>query len=498
MSIAPTPDKLSMNQTRIIGNFNASNYNSDVVSGQTGQTKYYWAVECHLPQGATYFGVDWFGGLKLSLTQADSNIAQAISIQTWLEYPSGVFTEVTYNNGGSVGTLNPGAQLTSDVVPVFVPATGQTMIPRLHVYLPSQLTTDEIPSNYRTLALTIVSQLVANEGGTSTISSVPFDVANSLFTKVFLPRAVIGRPAVQGVRSVAYFGDSIAGGARDAANGWAGIPSGNFALTGIFARVLAGAVPFAQSAVSGSLSVELQGPNSSWRLAEWADVVIYEPGINDISNNGTFATLQAACLEAQEKALAAGAKFVACTIVPPSNNNGTLIKPYVTGTGFAQSLDGAAAVLAITSYNAWLRSSGIQIIDINAVIDPNGTNFWPVVSPLYSGTGNVTTVGSSSVITDTGSPGWTAGQWNTPPDGLGPYMVWFPATNATFPVWSNTSNSVTVTGTVGQYPSAPAGTGLAYEILDLWTWEGVHPMPRVISRIGLAMKQAIGGLLGWK
>lgn len=497
---ASAPSLNTGNGPRIIGSFNASAYNSDAVNGQTGHTAYYWAVECHLPQGATSIGLVWSGMVKPGATQTDTPIAQAVGVQAWLEYPSATYTRITFGGGGSTGTIEPGGVLISDIVSAWVPErSDQTMVPRLHVYVPSASASDQIPTNYATNGYTFLSRTIASEGGTTTISTVPFAVANSSFTKVFTPRAVIGTPAVAGVKSIYYIGDSIAGGARDCSQGWAQTPDDQEMLLGILARTIGPNAPFAQCAVSGSTAVQTQGPNSAWPTCRYANIVIFEPGINDATGGATFAAIQAACLEAQAKATAQGCLFAALTLVPPTSDGGTINKPFIAGTGFSQSLDVPGTVTAVTDYNAWLRSgpAGIVVVDINKIIDPDGDNFWPVVSPVYTGTGNIANSGGSAVITDTSVPGWTAHQWSSPADGLGPYMVWLPATNVAYPIWDNGTGSVTISTTVGQYPSAPTGSAVAYQILDLWTWEGEHPLPRAITRIGNEIKRVLAPYLGW-
>lgn len=468
-------------------------------SGQSFATSYGWRTQVWFPNGASTVGVVWQGSIKMSSSLADHKIAKAMTLQSFIEYPSGTYTQIFYN-GQPSAVLQPGAILESDEVPVDIPVGAQGWI---HTYVSNMLTTDTLAYNYVTNDYSILGVQVAQEGS-MTAPTVPQAIANSSFSKVLIPSVIKGRPlSLTPTKSVILIGDSAASGTKDCGQGWASMPNSALGIlnlcVGPYMRGWAGVVPFTQQTIPGALASQLLGINSTAGLYRFHDVIVFQPGMNDIAgNSATFANMQSYCLDAANRAKAAGCIFVACTIPPLPTFGGTQLKPFITGTGFTQTVSSYQPI--VNQYNAWLKSNPLGIdlvIDIANVIDPKSTGLWPVVSPIYSGTGNIVQSGGSAVITDTGTPSWTNHQWSNPADGLGPYMVYLPVSVTAFPVWDNTSNTVTVTTTTSQYPSAPTGTGTAYEIIDLWTYDANNPLPRVVTAISNEVHAVLGNVLNY-
>lgn len=210
------------------------------------------------------------------------------------------------------------------------------------------------------------------------------------------------------------------------------------------------------------------------QIADLASTVLFAYGTNDLG--GSLSTIQSQYVQAANSFLRRGKTFVACTLLPKttSTDSWTTTANQTVGANEANR----------TAFNTWLRSgsfanatinpSACSVFDAAAAVEVNSTGastlnggFWKPApnSGATSDTGTLTASSTTSTLNDT-TKAWTQDQWRG-------YVLRFTSganAGALQTILSNTATAINV----GAFGSTPA-TGDAYQILQTYTVDGVHP-----------------------
>lgn len=280
------------------------------------------------------------------------NAPAAVTIKRFVEYPSGVFTAVTW--GGSPTTvIAPGATVTSDPVALTIPA-GAAFHERTVVVSPSPNTmpTMQLPAGAATLGLPD-GKIVADMGNTGTIAA-----DNSVYS--FGACAILGDVARTAARGFVLIGDSIAFGQGDVGS------TGSRGGSGWIGRGLDPLYPYAKIAVPGqgaaALASVIGGSQFAGLFAAlgYTDV-IEEHGINDLRVGRTPAQLQADLQSLYAPHV--GKRIYQTTLTPRADSgNG-----YADVAGQTPRTDGTMPMLA--SVNAAIRGRQANVTAIIEAAD---------------------------------------------------------------------------------------------------------------------------------
>lgn len=458
---------------------NGTNNQFSHISGQTAMlTRALWCF----PQGAATIQ-PLYSGFEMPNAEGEPAIPNPLTITCAIELADGHIQSLTFN-GLPTGTVTPGGFLKADPLAVDVAPGTWCWLRTLTQVSPGGL----IPFTHNLAANTTTGIHEGDSYGATSVSQT----VNDNFGYAYDAITILGVPQVSGKKSLAVVGDSIA-------------------VYGVEPNYLAGkyfhtastpqgwpnrftfqTVPLLSLARSGYSIQHYSDDNGLMRktLLAYAEAVIFEMGVNDLSSGRTLAQIQADLQNAWMDAKALGLTVLQTTMLPNNNSGTTNVLNFVTGLG---STPGPTSIEPIRkALNAWIRTQPQfldGVLDLESVIDPNQTGLWPIHPPLYTGTcGTGTTSSASTTLVDSGTPGWTGGQWANPPDALGPYIVMMTsgaAKGMQGVVLDNDGSTITVGGTAKS--GSPIFPGIAvgdtYAIADPWTFEGLHPFPRTHARL---------------
>lgn len=387
----PTANMLISSRLLALGQYNATNSNGT----DTGSNS---RLAVWNESGATVTGIkviypDW----KMTSSN-EADCPNAITITSALEYPAGVFTQVTF--GGSASTTFFSGNKVSDNITVSWPSDAQAWI-RTYVTVSSG-------NVWCRGILQETTQGEAVDSGTTTSDlTMSGTITNNAGVTGYGPVAITGTSWTGTPRkfAIAAFGDSLTQGSVviDARgnNGPMGFAAGLDTTSGTGKKV-----PFLNLGTSGATIVQNQCNKMGHRIdaiqKAGVTLVAINYGTNDLING-----LSAAQIEAQMLPLARclnnlGYKVVAETVPPHSastDNWITLVNQTPNNPGWSESPP------VYSTYNTWLLTVPSPFYD---VADPGSANDSNPASPVgkwaASGAGTNLTVDGTHWYPTTTSP----------------------------------------------------------------------------------------------
>lgn len=305
------------------------------------------------PQGAVSnlrtVDVGWYYNVG---TLVEANSPNAWTIKRYIEYPAGVFTQVTWGGAGTV-TINPGS------IPIVSDAVAGLSIPAGAVFWERTVKTNagtttipaiELPASPQALGLADGNSL-SDLGNSGTIA------ASSVVTTIGCA-AILGDIAVAGARSFVVVGDSIAWGTGDATS--AGAKGGS----GYIGRGLDALYPYVKLALPGQQAADFAGSHSraSALLAvlNFSDAIV-EHGLNDLRLGRTQTQLLAD--HQTIYVMFPGKRIYQATLTPRADSTDS----YATVANQTPRTDGNMAALA--SVNATIRALPSNVTGIVEAAD---------------------------------------------------------------------------------------------------------------------------------
>lgn len=474
---------------------NTGNNTNNQYSHITGQTSVLTRALWCFPNGAAVVQPMWLG-FEMPNSEGEVPIPNSLSIQAALELPDGHLVNLTFNGSPSM-TLMPDALMKSDPQAVDI-------APGAWCWLRTWIQVDAGGQIPYTHCLVGKTETGLHEGvlmgATSLGQTVP-----DLFGYSFDAACILGLPTSTSRRSIAVAGDSIAAYGADISfrlGKYAGMAAACQGWANRFCFQRYGLLNLSRSGYSIRHWSDDSGLLRKGVLAN-ADTVIFEFGVNDLINGRTLGQIQADMQDAWMNAKAMGLTVLQTTLLPCSISGSGGTQSFFTGTGSTQTL--ASWESTRQALNAWIRTKPQfldEIVDLESVIDPNRTGFWPVTAPIHVGTcGAGTASPGSATIVDAGSPGWAAGALANPADGWGPFVVVMTsgaAAGKSGAIQDNDGSSLTIGGTTNSsYPIFPGiAVGDTYAVTDAWSFEGTHPFPRVQAKLAAYLDEVLQPLLG--
>lgn len=300
------------------------------------------------PQGAItnlrFIDLGWYIA-TVGHVPASSN---AYTIKKFLEYPAGVFTQVTWGGATSV-VVGVGLQQTSDPVAITIPAGAKYWERTVQISgSAATMPVIELPAGSSAIGASDGNSLsdLGNSGtinptsGIATIGSA----------------AIIGDIAAANVRTFVVHGDSIAFGEGDISSVGANMSSGwiSRGLAGLFAHVRIAKRGQAASEVAGNASSAMANFIAS--LGNYTDA-IFELGINDVSAGRTQAQILADQQTIYGK-FPAGVRKWQTTLTPRTSSTNS----YADAAGQTVKTDGSmGSLLAI---NAAIRAKPAGVFGV--------------------------------------------------------------------------------------------------------------------------------------
>lgn len=184
--------------------------------------------------------INWYrDGATFGVATAVGN---SVTISACIEYPAGVYTNVTFNGGSSSAVVASGGQIVSDAVSITIPAGARFWV-RTKYVVPNGAV-DSIPA---TLLPGDSSVTLTGEGGKSgTSASITLTDSLTPYSGVYSsgPVAITGDINHANPRSILLFGNSIAVGEGETltvdANGGAGYLARRLRKIGSYAKLSRG------------------------------------------------------------------------------------------------------------------------------------------------------------------------------------------------------------------------------------------------------------------
>ncbi len=474
---------------------NTGNGTNNQFSHITGQTSMLTRALWCFPQGAAMIQ-PIYAGFEMPNTEGEVPIPNAMTLTVAIELPDSHIQNLTFG-GAATGVVTPGGILKSDPLAVDI-APGTWCWLRTLVQVTSG---GQIPFTHNLVGDATTGIHEGDAYGASSVSQTVSDNFGYAYDAI----SILGIPQTAGKKSLALIGDSIAvygiepnqleGKYFGTAAGVQGWPN----------RFTFQRYPLMNLGRSGYTIQHYSDDNGLMRktLIANCEAVIFEMGINDLSNGRSLAQIQSDMQNAWMDAKALGLTVLQTTMLPNNDVGTTSVLNFVSGLGSPQGVNSFESTRK--ALNAWIRSRPQfldGILDLESVIDPNQTGFWPITAPLHQGVcGTGSNSPGNATIVDSVPPGWTPGQWANPSDNLGPYVVVMTsglAKGLHGIVLDNDGVSLTVGGTSKSsspvFPSLAVGD--SYAIVDAWTYEGLHPFPRAHSRLAAYAASALEPYLG--
>lgn len=269
-------------------------------------------------------------------------------IKRYIEYPAGVFTQVTWNGGQTTVTLNTGA-IVSDPINLTIPAGAQFWERTVNLTnTVSLFPFQQLPASSQTLG--------SPDGNSATDQGNSGTIAATSTQTTFGATVMIGDIAVANAKSYVIFGDSIAWGEGDISN--TGSKGGN----GWIGRAMdAHGYPYLKIAKQGQQAADLVAAPSRVQALlaqmQFTDVIC-EYGVNDLRLGRTQAQILAD--HQTIYGYVAGKKIAQTTITPRSSSTDS----WATVANQTAKTDGNMA--ALNSVNAAIRA---KPANVNTVIE---------------------------------------------------------------------------------------------------------------------------------
>lgn len=468
-------------------------------SSVTGNTSYQSETEWYTSCGFRNARIIESGLVPTASGESEAPAAQATTYETFIEYPLGTWTKVTWEGGNSSITVQPGAQrVPSDEVFLNIPPNSHFGILKAPI---NCLTTDHVPltlnSNYTTGPSGVPNETFSGFGRSpGTIPSRPAGDNGNLIA----PMGIEGSPIIE-TGSLFVASDSIGSGKYDCLYKnrtlapYTGLPF-SISLSWV-SQAFGGKCPITNFSMGGDLGANfLTSGNARKAAGSLSTVMIYALGTNDLHVGATLAQLQAQVSDALGFAKSQGMSFFLKSLLPQVTS--TLITSFFTGGGGTQAVKSFESIRQ--AFNAWGRTLPLGIdgfIDDDAVLDPNQDGIYATRAPLYTGTASYV---SGSQFTDAGLSSFVANSFAGPSDGLGAYLVYFTGGNNAgrfLYVYSHSGNTMTLSPAY-QASAAISGTqggGDPYVIIDPISIDGIHTSARGYAQIGLLAHSVVAPFL---
>ncbi len=403
-----------------------------------------------------------FSGSKRSGSFTETNLATSYPVKMAVELadvagaPTGVTIPI-YFNGARTVTVQPGQLVLSDPIGLYCPAGTviytRTFLAQTAAEYPQNCTIWQSGSN-------------ANEGtGTGDVADSGTITGATFPDTGHCPCAVLASVCGQ-APGICVIGDSIASGIGDQR-----YTNNDGAGQGYLGRGAAPYRGYVMCSISGeTASLFLSGNAVSVRaqLAALCGVAMIQFGTNDIAGGASADTVAARLISITRILRAAGCRAVGIATVPPRTTTTDAFK-----TAGNQTLDANESVrLAL---NRWIRQNAgfwEYLNDIDAPLN-DGTGRWKTGGQIGTGT---STSGAVNLIGFSGTPG----QWT----GYVLRMTSGPANNLFAMITSQTASGIALVPNLGISPTV--GGGDTFEILDAYTFDGVHPTTRGYLETGIS------------
>ena len=325
-------------------------------------------------------------------TFAEVNVGNTVTVTASIEYPLGVFTQVTFTNGSTSGVMADGGLISSDITKVVIPAGTQFWVRTCFTTSSGNIPICVLPATCSTLGTSEGNSAAGDLTMSGTIGTT--STANTL-----RPIAIIGNVAAKNAKAYILAGDSIVFGEGDITT--VDAKGGSAYL----ARALANKGGYTKICKQGqgvhealSITTRLQVLLTSLR-GSYTDVVC-EYGVNDLRIRGDATQLKSELLS--YLGFYVGRKNI-CTLTPRTDSSDS----WVT-TGNQTQKVSPWSLTNLNDVNDWMRSlpKGIDaVVDAaDAVMSARDSGVWAAITPGKTTDGTHPTSAAASAACDYVAP----------------------------------------------------------------------------------------------